>query len=138
MPLPRITTRRWLLVVPGFAIACSWLAELIRLRADSAALIFASVEAEHKARLQILLGVTAGAVLVAAVALAHLRRLEFLRRAREHAEQERRFSDRTVKSWEGFVRDAGAAEYHARLRRKSERAARYPWLRVEPDPPEPN
>jgi hypothetical protein len=29
------------------------------------------------------------------------------------------------------------ATYHAALRRKYERAARYPWLPVEPDPPEP-
>jgi hypothetical protein len=29
------------------------------------------------------------------------------------------------------------SEYHRRLRRKYERAARYPWLPVAPDPPEP-
>jgi hypothetical protein len=29
------------------------------------------------------------------------------------------------------------ADYHAKLRKKYERAARYPWLPVEPDPPEP-
>ena len=29
------------------------------------------------------------------------------------------------------------AIYHAALRRKYERAARYPWLPVPPDPPEP-
>jgi hypothetical protein len=29
------------------------------------------------------------------------------------------------------------ADYHRRLRIKYERAARYPWLRFEPDPPEP-
>lgn len=29
------------------------------------------------------------------------------------------------------------ADYHACLREKYERAARYPWLPVEPDPPEP-
>jgi hypothetical protein len=28
-------------------------------------------------------------------------------------------------------------EYHAAMRRKYERAARQPWLPVEPDPPEP-
>jgi hypothetical protein len=31
----------------------------------------------------------------------------------------------------------GHVDYHARLARKYERAARYPWLPVEPDPPEP-
>ena len=29
------------------------------------------------------------------------------------------------------------AAYHASLKRKYERAARYPWLPVEPDPPPP-
>jgi hypothetical protein len=29
------------------------------------------------------------------------------------------------------------ADHHATLRRKYERAARYPWLPVDPDPPEP-
>jgi hypothetical protein len=29
------------------------------------------------------------------------------------------------------------ANYHGRLRRKYERAARYPWLPIAPDPPEP-
>ena len=29
------------------------------------------------------------------------------------------------------------ADHHASLARKYERAARYPWLLVEPDPPEP-
>ena len=37
--------------------------------------------------------------------------------------------------------DAGVAKaraaHHAALRSKYERAARYPWLPVEPDPPEP-
>jgi hypothetical protein len=30
---------------------------------------------------------------------------------------------------------ASAAAYHAAMKRKYERAARYPWLSVEPDPP---
>ena len=29
------------------------------------------------------------------------------------------------------------AEFHARLKQKYERAARYPWLFVAPDPPDP-
>jgi hypothetical protein len=38
----------------------------------------------------------------------------------------------------GLVKpNAMRAAYHARMRRKYERAARYPWLPVEPDPPEP-
>lgn len=35
-------------------------------------------------------------------------------------------------------RVSSSEEYHRRLKRKYERAARYPWLPVEPDPPEQN
>ena len=38
----------------------------------------------------------------------------------------------------GLVKpNAQRAAYHAEMRRKYERAARSPWLPVEPDPPEP-
>jgi hypothetical protein len=37
----------------------------------------------------------------------------------------------------GLSRSPERAVYHAGLRRKYERASRYPWLPVEPDPPEP-
>jgi hypothetical protein len=33
--------------------------------------------------------------------------------------------------------NAANVHYHAALARKYERAARYPWLPVEPDPPQP-
>jgi hypothetical protein len=36
-----------------------------------------------------------------------------------------------------LARMKAEASYYARLRAKYERAARYPWLPVEPDPPEP-
>jgi hypothetical protein len=36
-----------------------------------------------------------------------------------------------------MLRSPRLAAYHADLRRKYEHAARYPWLFVEPDPPEP-
>jgi hypothetical protein len=39
--------------------------------------------------------------------------------------------------WEGFVMSPQRAEYHSSLRRKYERAACYPWLPIEPDPPLP-
>jgi hypothetical protein len=35
------------------------------------------------------------------------------------------------------VRWAQVADHHAALKRKYERAARYPWLSVDPDPPRP-
>jgi hypothetical protein len=35
------------------------------------------------------------------------------------------------------ARSRRLADHHAALKRKYERAARYPWLTIEPDPPEP-
>ena len=37
-----------------------------------------------------------------------------------------------------FASEQRRADYHGAMRRKYERAARYPWLPVEPDPPEPS
>jgi hypothetical protein len=37
-----------------------------------------------------------------------------------------------------FERMMDRADHHASLARKYEEAARYPWLPVEPDPPEPD
>jgi hypothetical protein len=46
--------------------------------------------------------------------------------------------DRTAAGWaEWSAGHRARASYHARLRRKYERAARYPWLPVPADPPEP-
>ncbi len=39
---------------------------------------------------------------------------------------------------EMFASEQRRADYHGAMRRKYERAARYPWLPVEPDPPEPS
>jgi hypothetical protein len=64
------------------------------------------------------------------------RRDEFVSRAQWHGE--------IVATWNARWRPAppGAAtlrlmDYHGSLARKYERAARYPWLPVEPDPREP-
>jgi hypothetical protein len=89
-------------------------------------------------------------VLVAVIALllgaaaiqrrrAHLQRL-----ADHHAEMARQLRS----SHGSIIRPGGVyvhvplthprlADYHEDLARKYERAARYPWLPVEPDPPEP-
>jgi hypothetical protein len=37
-----------------------------------------------------------------------------------------------------YTRMMDRADHHAAMARKYERAARYPWLLVEPDPPEPD
>jgi hypothetical protein len=48
-------------------------------------------------------------------------------------------SQRTLAAkFRGFAaREARKAAHHASLRRKYERASRYPWLSVEPNPPDP-
>jgi hypothetical protein len=53
-------------------------------------------------------------------------------------DRDKRGSEAVVRTWaQRAVRLAGEAREAARLRMKYERAARYPWLPVAPDPPEP-
>jgi hypothetical protein len=120
MRLPRMTTRRWMLAVAVVAIVIAGLIEVCR--------------------------------------LGHLRQV-YLAVAREYADEAheiRRGDDgrsdgrmvlirsiagerpASLQSREGMVyldRIARAAAYCDQLRAKYERAARYPWLPVEPDPP---
>jgi hypothetical protein len=106
------------------------------------------------------------AVAIAGIGLGgyrmHRHRLRSLERARSYAESERycSFMWSEVSAypnfrWPGDHRPPSSPEelrkaeevahsswerkidYHANLRRKYERAARYPWLPVAPDPPEP-
>ena len=109
MRLPRMTTRRWMLAV---------------------ALVALSVSGEQMRR----------------------RAAQYRWQAERHANIEsacRRTADLLPRmkpaDWEGFcgqmargIRNSPRlAAYHAVLRRKYEHAARYPWLPVERDPPEP-
>jgi hypothetical protein len=85
-------------------------------------------------------------ILVAVGALtlgAHLairRRADYLRIARNH-KSEAEFWSSDAGWWKhdsehgfGFRR---LVEYHDSMRLKYERAARFPWLAIEPDPPDP-
>jgi hypothetical protein len=76
---------------------------------------------------------------VAALALGGLRtwtwREAYRKAARENAVLEKLFRDGQP-GW-SIVADAESAAHFAALRRKYERAARHPWLPVEPDPPTP-
>ena len=68
--------------------------------------------------------------------------------ARFHAESEKecwrvleasegvQFDSEHRKDW--IARTRGVLRYHTRMARKYERTARYPWLPVAPDPPEPS
>jgi hypothetical protein len=55
--------------------------------------------------------------------------------ADEHAVRKESEAERRYRDDAGHLRTKAA--YHADLIRKYARAARYPWLTVEPDPPEP-
>jgi hypothetical protein len=89
MRLPRMTTRRWMIVVAILAVG---LADVGRRR-----------------------------------------HLALRQRAAYHEKIERLVTDTAPK----LPANAAIRDRHARLKEKYWRAARYPWLPVEPDPPEP-
>jgi hypothetical protein len=51
---------------------------------------------------------------------------------KEMYEREKHLSTRM---WESVAHSANNADHHAAMKRKYERAARYPWLTVDGDPP---
>jgi hypothetical protein len=113
MRLPRMTTRRWMIVVAVVSLLISGGLRLKQRRdyflslARSHAQKMPSSTAEGKA-LKSRFGSTSG---------MRGEEILFLRR--------------------DFDRMMDRADHHAGLVQKYHRAARYPWLPVEPDPPEP-
>jgi hypothetical protein len=113
MRLPRMTTRRWMVVVAVVGLLISGWVRLKQRRdcflsmARSHERKMPSSTAEGKA-LRSRFGSTSG---MSGEEILLLRR--------------------------DFDRMMDRADHHAALVRKYHRAARYPWLSVEPDPPEP-
>jgi hypothetical protein len=66
-----------------------------------------------------------------------VRRGHSLRLATYHQGQVKRLYDQYGEAENFFGRASGGILWHSELQWKYERAARYPWLPVEPDPPEP-
>ena len=115
MRLPRMTTRRWM--IAGAVVA-------VMLAPDIAAALFR-------------------------------RHLRLRKRGDNHAKQEGVLTDRArhfeqlalkfadrkpgiVVQWRAYAAcEAEIGAWHARLEEKYRQAARYPWLAIEPDPPEP-
>jgi hypothetical protein len=109
MRFPRMTTRRWMVVVA--VVALSFVGEQTRRRAARFRLL-----AQRHAKIESSLRTIAA-------------RLSLMKPSsyRQLCGQ----MSRVVRMSPELV------EYHAALRLKYERAARYPWLAVELDPPEP-
>jgi hypothetical protein len=123
MRLPRMTTWRWILIVAVFALVIGGTVMGVRLKrwhdyflarvAYHAKREQASVDMEQSVREN----------------LATFERIMDQREERERAivDYQRRFADRLTQE----------IAYHSAMVRKYRRDARYPWLPIEPDPPEP-
>ena len=126
MRLPRMTIRCWMILVA--AVGCLLgVAGMVR---KSRRMI---ARAEFHARERLAMDrVTDGRRIFEGVATALL-----YRRPGEGSMGTVRFDERDALAEQLRASWQRRADYHAAMRRKYERAAMYPWLAVEPDPPEP-
>jgi hypothetical protein len=107
MPLPRMTTRRWMIAVAVIAVGVGAWMLVMRARSYAALAAFHAESAKECWRIV-------------------------------EAAEDNRLDSATWKDWIAYARRCRRMfPYHAALRRKYERATHYPWLPVEPDPPEP-
>ncbi len=113
MPLPRMTTRRWMVVVAVVALAISGGLRL-KQRRD----YFLSLARSHEQKMP------------SSTAEGKAWKSRFGSTSRISSEE-------IMLLGRDFDRLMNRADYHASLARKYRRAARFPWLSVEPDPPEP-
>jgi hypothetical protein len=119
MRLPRMTMRRWMIVVAVVGI-------VLGLTIERAAL-------DH-------LGVALGAVVGIVLGVTIERRNRFRKIAAHHQAQFRKLvSQGHIVLFAGSSDDPimRCLERHESMRLKYEHAARYPWLAVHPDPPPP-
>jgi len=114
MRLPRMTTRRWIVAVAAIGLMIGGVV-LLKQRRE----YFLSLVESHQKEVDS--STARGKALKSRFGLTSaMTTEEIMHLHREHD----RMMDR--------------ADYHASLARKYEHAARYPWLFVEPDPPEPD
>jgi hypothetical protein len=165
MRLPHMTTRRWMVAVAAIAVAIGGYREARRLmRERDRRIAIANRHADAGAYYRGLIGTLARRMSLGqrtgpqppavngelSMVIEH----EFGLRLNQPPESsvDHRFQQAQERSY-GFTAirqqvlddynrrhsqgHAKQARYHARLERKYRRAARYPWLPVEPDPPEP-
>ena len=163
MRLPRMTTRRWMVAAAAVALFSGGMVECARRRERFFGAYrkhaLAEIESSIKVRL-LTLNVGSAANLVAdppsRSAVASMWKLDA---------EECRLLEASDEDLQVVMRDAGwktpkavplhinlnqtmsegrlgrllrSEDYHRRMRKKYQKAARYPWLPVEPDPPLPN
>jgi hypothetical protein len=122
---PRITIRRWMIAVAVVGIAVGVVSMV---RRSWRLLALAEIHAREE-REAIDVHSRPGVLRAAAVNMVYEKPRREPGGARFEEVQE--FFGQMLASWQR------RADYHGAMRRKYERAARCPWLWVEPDPPEP-
>lgn len=130
--MPRITIRRMMIFVALTAVIFT--GSMAAMRGGPLSGTYGQKAAEHAAKLP---GLNSVADLHANAARACRERAESLRSSGRTEDAASSIEQATY--WDQSV--AALRErvsYHDRMRRKWEHAVRYPWLRVEPDPPEPD
>lgn len=115
MRLPRMTTRRWMIAVAAVAI----LIQIVRLSATS----YDRWQSAYSHQL---------------FADTMRTNVDAIRRWIARSSSQGAPSAAIAEEKAALARDQEWAEYCAGLATKYRRAARYPWLPVEPDPPPPN
>jgi hypothetical protein len=136
MRLPRMPTRRWMVAVAAVALGMGGTVAGIRLKQRRDRFL---------SRAQLHEGIAVAFMKLEGI--ARETSSEFPRDITELERQEREGDDvepllRNMKvdldrSKETLTTLPGKRAYHAAMARKYRRAARYPWLPVEPDPPAP-
>jgi hypothetical protein len=115
MRLPRMTTRRWIIVV---AIVALVVGGMVLARRQGVYRVRAAFYAQQEQ--------------VATRRLRHWTQEVVRFSGRPQSDEQRRLAE----LMEDYSRDRVA--YHARLKVKYRRAAHYPWLPIAPDPPTPD
>jgi hypothetical protein len=86
---------------------------------------------------QMMIAVAVVAIVIGATIGLERRRSTLLRIARSHGERVFLLTAGDIEDEDEFKRSEALADHHYRLMNRHARAARYPWLPIEPDPPEP-
>ena len=115
---PRLTIRRLMLVVAGLAVIFGFAAWMIRMTIRSNQ--FDRRAARH-----------------AHAYFLHRENVDFYPALVADLKKGGVAPENVPKVTGGIDRDVRLRDYHAAMKAKYERLARYPWLSVEPEPPEP-